>query len=88
MSAFEQPSRIDFSKRNPLVLSWADGRLDAMYGGEPLAEDFMLKDLGTGGPLTISISPGFSVVVDVIRLSGTPEKLARKGVTHPVLDLP
>jgi len=88
VSAFEQPSKVDFTKRNTLVLSWADGRLDSMYGGEPLAEDFMLKDLGTGGPLTLSIYPGFSVAVEVIKISMTPEKLARKGVMHPVLDPP
>ena len=88
VSAFEQPSKINFGKRNPLVLSWADRRLDAMYGGEPLACDFMLKDLGTGGPLTVSVSPGYPVGVEVIGILGTPERLARKGVMHPVLDLP
>ncbi len=88
VSAFEQPSTVDVSRQNVLILSWADGRLDAVYAGEPLAKGLMLKNLGTGGPLTILVPPGSSAVVEVIEISGAHTRLFADGDVHPVIDLP
>jgi hypothetical protein len=66
-----------------LVLSWKDGKLDAIYGDRPLAKGLALKGLGSEAGLSFSTWAGNWFQFDVIAISSQAEELFKR--IHPVL---
>jgi hypothetical protein len=68
-----------------VTLSWANGKLDATYGSQPLARDLMLTGLGTTNDFKISTWAGDWMAFDVLEISDKPTKLFIDKISHPVL---
>jgi hypothetical protein len=70
-------------KSQMLVFSWKDGKLDAIYGDQPLAKGLALKGLGSEAGLSFSTWAGNWFQFEVIMISSQAEELFKR--IHPVL---
>jgi hypothetical protein len=67
-----------------LILSLRDGVLDAVYGGQPLAQNLHLSGLGDRNTLELSTWAGDWLAFDVIEISSQPTRLYEPSVRHPI----
>ena len=72
-------------KPQTLVLSWQDGKLDAIYGDQPLAKGLALKGLGSEAGLSFSTWAGNWFQFEVIEISSTAKNVFNQQWIHPVL---
>jgi hypothetical protein len=72
-------------KPQTLVLSWQDGKLDAIYGDQPLAKGLALKGLGGEAGLSFSTWAGNWFQFEVIEISSTAKNVFNQQWIHPVL---
>ena len=72
-------------KPQTLVLSWKDGKLDAIYGDQPLAKGLALKGLGSKAGLSFSTWAGNWFQFEVIEISSKAKELFNQQWIHPVL---
>jgi hypothetical protein len=79
------PAAPNPDKPQTLVLSWKDGKLDAIYGDQPLARGLALKGLGDKAELSFSTWAGNWFQFEAIEISSTAKKLFNPQWTHPVL---
>jgi len=82
----QEPAKWNANRSADVVtLSWANGKLDATYGSQPLARDLMLTGLGTTNNFKISTWAGDWMAFDVLEISDKPTRLFTDKVNHPVL---
>lgn len=70
-------------KPQMLVLSWKDGKLDAIHGDQPLAKGLTIKGLGSDAGLSFTTWAGNWFEFEVIAISSKAEELFKR--IHPVL---
>jgi hypothetical protein len=70
-------------KPQTLVLSWKNGKLDAICGDKPLVKGLALKGLGSESGLSFSTWAGNWFQFELIKISTKAEELFEQ--THPVL---
>lgn len=81
---FSQPSA-NPDRPETFVLSWKDGKLDALYGDRPIARGLALAGIGTATNLELATWAGDWFAFDIIRISSRSEGLFKQEQNHPVL---
>ena len=84
-TGFSYPVAPNPDKPQTLVLSWQDGKLDAIYGDQPLAKGLALKGLGSEAGLSFSTWAGNWFQFEVIEISSTAKNVFNQQWIHPVL---
>jgi hypothetical protein len=79
------PVAPDPDKPQMLILSWKDGKLDAMFGDQPLAKGVALKGLGSEAELSFSTWAGNWFQFEVIEISSKATNVFSGQGIHPVL---
>ena len=72
-------------KPQTLILSWKGGKLDAIYGDQPLAKGLALKGLGSKAGLSFSTWAGNWFQFEVIEISSKATNVFNRQWIHPVL---